>query len=117
MEYDQLSRDEKSRHFKETILSSDNKTERIWNIAAEIKGHQKTTNIPIEGDPKLLADQSIHSSCNIPRSEENLVFKAITKRDFLKMGELLKSKHSSGFDDVPSSIMKCCLEQVAVCDK
>ncbi|KAL3267867.1 hypothetical protein HHI36_007008 [Cryptolaemus montrouzieri] len=117
MEYNQLLRDEKCRHFKETILNSDNKTKSLWNVVAEIKEHQKTTNIPIEGDPNLLADQfntffceniengvgntnTFESKSNIPPSEENLVLKTITKEDILKMGKLLRSKHSSGFDGV-----------------
>ncbi|XP_030754703.1 uncharacterized protein LOC115881385 [Sitophilus oryzae] len=129
-EYDRLLVKEKANKYDARVKSSDNKMKCLWSICKETTGkNSPKDDCFIDQDPLVLANEfnnhlisvvpNILSSirkvpfiCNISENNESMRLKSVNIEEIQKIGQSLKNKHSSGVDEVPTSIVKFCLKYV-----
>lgn len=123
-EYDHLLQTIRSEAYEQKIKTSENKNKCMWNICTEITGQKnKNPDIGIRGDPEKIPDQfneyllsiipellkelkTIPFSHNIKQNDQSMFLKPLSSSQVCEFGKKIKNKHSSGVDDIPTSIVK-----------
>lgn len=129
-EYNNLLLRAKQKMFENRIINSDNKSKCMWSIHNEITGKpEKNENFPVHTDavkivneynkhllnivPELLKTiKNIPFDCQIENNTQSMYLKKITPNKISDLANNLKNKYSSGEDDIPTSIIKFCINEI-----
>lgn len=129
-EYDDLLKNIKIKNYENRISSSDNKMKCMWTITKEITGKNSHNNdVQLEGSPETVANdfnvflvniipnivQKLEISpyrCNITNNNQSMFIKPLTPEEVCKLAGEIKNKHSSGVDEIPTSLIKYCVEEI-----
>lgn len=116
--------------YENKIVNSDNKSKCMWSIHNEITGKQnKDDNFIMSGNPESIANDynnyllsivpdllanlnKIPFECNIADNNQSIFLKPLSTTDLLNIAKNLKNKHSSGEDEIPTSIVKFCMSEI-----
>lgn len=123
-QYDQILKKNAIKNYEHRINKSDNKMKSLWTITKEITGKSKQKNeIKLEGNSETIANnynqflvsvipnllgklQSTPHTCNILPNNRSLYLNPVTSKEICKLAREIKNKHSSGVDELPTSIIK-----------
>lgn len=129
-EYDKLLKESRTKQYANRVNSTDNKMKCMWSICNEIIGKtNQSSDIEIEGEPEVIANNfneylisvipdlmknvsSIPFNCNIVNNDKSIFLKPVTTSEICEIAMKIKNKHSSGFDEIPTSIVKI---SISVC--
>ena len=130
IEYDNVLIEAKKNHYKNRLVSSDNKTKSMWAICNEIKGKElEKCDCRIAGTPSEVAEnynkflldiipnlvKNINNqtnSHNESKNDRSMFLKPFTPQELCELAHKLKNKFSSGIDEIPINIVKISLEKV-----
>ena len=122
--YDRLLVTARATKYENRITQSDNKIKCMWAICKEINGkHAHHSDIEVEGDPEYIANEynkhllsivpellndlmCVPFNSTIKENPRSMFLKPVTPNEISEIAQKLKNKHSSGFDEVPTSIVK-----------
>lgn len=121
-EYDQLLIKARSDSYKRRINNSENKNKCMWSILKEITGNNSQVNdTMIAGNPTEIANnyntflltaiperKIPHVNCkiNIQENDRSLFLKPVNAEEILELRKRIKNKHSSGDDEIPTSLIR-----------
>ena len=123
-EYDNMLKNSRIKTYENRITHSDNKMKCMWAICKEINGKIKYNNdIQIEGNaediankfnnflisviPNILKNTNyLPHRCDIPINSRSMYLKPLTTEEICELANDIKNKHSSGIDEIPTSIIK-----------
>lgn len=120
-EYNKLLVTSRHKKYDDIIKTSDNKAKSMWSIFREVTGRTNSGTL-LDGDATQLAGEfnnfflravPIHSTTSqngfkIEYNMQSMFLSPITPSEFVATCKKLKTKHSSGDDDVPTSLLKYC---------
>lgn len=127
---DTLAR-KKAEQFQNQIESSDNKAKTVWAIINNIKSGSGTPrDIQINGDGEMVANQlnSYFLNCAtsllsdspagnhqayFEQADRSMFLKPITETEIIRIVNSLSNKHSSGDDEIPTSLIKFCINEIS----
>lgn len=128
--YDQLLIKSRAKKYEDKVKKSDNKTKCMWSICKEIAGKDRNySEIGLEGDPENIAKKyneyllsaipgllsnlgDVPFNCNISRNEKSMFLSPVNTDEICNIGRNINNKHSSGIDDIPTSIVKISIPAV-----
>lgn len=128
--YDNLLIGARRRQYNLKLHSSENKSKTVWQIVNGIKGKDGgTQDCQIPGEPNKVANDINQFLIDIPETLMNrlpkksyvsnivtncksIFVQQATETEILDVIRNLKSKSSSGFDDIPISIVKFCAREL-----
>lgn len=130
LRYNEILIKSRKNHYSSQLNKSTNKSKTTWNIIKSIKGCDSFNN-KIDGDAQNFANtfnnyivknvldslsnlRSEHYNCNIPLNPKSLFLEPISPSEMFNVMTDLKSRNSSGYDSIPSRIIKLC--RVQLCD-
>lgn len=120
----------KAERFQKEIENSDNRTKTVWSIINNIKsGSGIPRDIQMDGDGEMIANHfnSYFLNCTadllsaspvgdhqtyFEQADRSMFLKPITETEIIKVVNSLSNKHSSGYDEIPTSLMKFCIHEV-----
>lgn len=123
-EYDQILKAVRSEEYEHKLRLSDNKNKCMWRICREITG--QNNNFPetaIKGDPEDIPNEynnyllsivpdilkqlnTIPFNCSIRENDQSMFLRKMSTQELCELSAKIKNKHSSGIDDLPTSIIK-----------
>lgn len=127
IEYDNLLKAARSEIYEKQLNLADNKTKCMWNICKDITGQtDKNSDIGIKGNareipgqyntyllsiiPELLKEieriKPLQFSSTIKENDQSLFLRPISLSELCDIAKKIKNKHSSGVDNIPTSIVK-----------
>lgn len=130
-EYDNILKKIRAKTYENRIKNSDNKTKCMWTICNEITGRSNNNfDIGIKGNaeeipdkyneyllsviPELLENLEKHPfSSNIIENNQSMYLTPVTAPEICELAKRLKNKHSSGIDEIPSSIVKLSVNEIS----
>ena len=121
--YDKTLVSVKKKNYQQRIKNSDNKTKCMWAIHKEITGKDYFADIGIEGNSEDIANSyngfllsiipellnsliDVPFSCTIETNVKSMFLKPVTPDEIVEIASGIKNKHSSGIDELPTSIVK-----------
>lgn len=127
--YNKLLQENRYFHFQNELIGSDNKSKCVWNIVNKIKGKKlKTKELPIGGEAKTVANNFNHFLVdNISQlalnsqsnsfvaginNNRSMFVKPTDNLEILSIAKTLKNKMSCGTDEIPTAIVKMCIQAV-----
>lgn len=130
-EYDLLLRTERSKIYENKTKMSDNKAKCLWYICNEITGKRcDDRSCRIEGEPEVIANDynnyllsiipqllnnigNIPHHCSIQESNKSMYYlRPINSVELIELSRQIKNKHSSGDDEIPTSLIKHCIYEI-----
>lgn len=126
--YDNILIELKKEHYNK-ILASDNKNKTMWNVCKEIQGNYfYEDECQLNGTPKYISEtynnflrNIVHNilqnntgcnfSCNV-KTDTSMYLRAFSPSEISELGNKLKSKMSSGIDEIPVCIVKLSIDTV-----
>ncbi|XP_045464098.1 uncharacterized protein LOC123673565 isoform X2 [Harmonia axyridis] len=128
--YDSILKEDKKKYLQDRIMKSDCKMRSMWTICGELTGKNKHRENNIDENPKSLPDKfnihlieavqklvdEVHHQnffCDIEENDQSLFLRPVNTGELVNLCSRLKNKHSSGYDDIPTSIVKLSLVQIA----
>lgn len=126
--YENTLAKKKAEHYQHKIEQSDNKSKTVWSIINNIRnGADPPRDIQIHGDGKIIADRFNNFFLNYTKDlvpnittenicleqiDRSLFLKPITEIEILSIIKNLKNKHSSGDDEVPTSLIRSVIHEI-----
>ena len=128
--YNHLLTQARAKNIQDRIKNSDNKSKSTWKIVNEINGkNDNRLDIQIEGDPHEIANNFnnyiinaapqlvsalnvIPYTSNIKRVDNLMNLRQVDFQEIIGIVNNFKNKHSSGEDEVPTSILKVCINYI-----
>ena len=110
---------------------SDNKTKCMWSICNEILGKNiSRDDSKISGEPTKIANQfneyllnivpellenleKKHFFCNISVNSQSMFLRPVTTHEICNLAGQIKNKHSSGIDEIPTSLVKITIPYIS----
>ncbi|XP_044755116.1 uncharacterized protein LOC123314069 [Coccinella septempunctata] len=96
----------------------------MWTICKEIRGQNNAGECGMEGVPREIAQKFNYffnnvvpqawaqPECKLRQNDRSMYLKPTTPTEILEIGKSLKNKHTSGVDDIPTSIIKLALPEI-----
>lgn len=127
--YDNILIELKKEHYNNKILASDNKNKTMWNVCKEIQGNFfYEDECQLNGTPKYISETynnflrnivpnilqnntGCNFSCNV-KTDTSMYLRAFSPSEISELGNKLKSKMSSGIDEIPVCIVKLSIDTV-----
>lgn len=128
-EYDELLKKAKAEMYEMKVMKSNNKSKCMWAIFNQITGRQRKNELPIEGDPINLANsfnnhlvsmapdlisklENVPFNCKVLDNTQSMFLKALSPEDILEVTATLQNKFSHGDDEIPTGIIKYCINEI-----
>lgn len=116
--------------YSSQLTYSQNKSKTVWNIINEIRGCDKSSQMQIPGNPQEIANDfndfsinivpnllsklvNVPFKCDIPVSVNSLFISSVNETEICDIIKKLKGKLSSGYDDIPTTIIKYCVAELS----
>lgn len=131
-EYDFALKEAKSKYYEGRIKQSDNKNKCMWEICNELTAKtRKNIQCHLDGDSDTIAEnynthllniipnllkniQMLPFECRIEENNQSMFVTPVTPKEIIDITSRLKNKHSSGYDEIPTSIIKLCISEISV---
>lgn len=128
--YNALLTDSRKNFYQRKLKDCDNKSKVSWQIIGEIRGSSKNTNIlGLQGEPQVLSNEinqfmadaasdatkkikPMENIINFTSTPESIYLSPVSEAEIAKIVKRLKNKHSSGFDNISTDIIKLVSEEI-----
>lgn len=123
--YDNLLIEFRSSRYHQKLLNSDNKSKCMWSIFKEITGKNDndSSELMIEGNSEYISNKyndyllsvipeiiknikNVPFHCTIKYNSHSMFLSPVTQNEIEQIAKSLKNQHSSGIDEIPTSIIK-----------
>ena len=124
-QYDELLIKARSEQYTLRLKNSENKNKCMWSIYNEMTKNTKygtdcmiagnldeTSNnfntFLIDSIPELLKkiSSNVNSKINIQENQRSLIIRPVTEQEIINITQKIKNKHSSGDDEIPTSLIR-----------
>lgn len=128
--YNALLAQNRQSRYNHRINTADNKSKVMWQIVREIKGgNESGATLKVPGEPVDIAEnfnsffidsaadalgllREVPYSDSIEYNNQSMLIKPITEKEVLDTVRKFNSKLSSGVDEVPTTIVKICIDTI-----
>lgn len=128
--YSNLLRESKRKRYCDMIKSSDNKSKAVWSVVNNIKGsNSRSSELEPGSEPQIIAENANkyllqvvpellkslphrEYKCNMIPNEKSMFIRPVTALEIVDIVRKLKNKMTSGFDEIPTQIIKFCIPEI-----
>lgn len=127
--YQKLLIEAKKADVVDFVEKSDNKSKAVWTVVKDLKGVKNTNKIQIKGDPQQIANNANkflinivpellnnlplqEYKCTVENNSKSIYVKPATITEVVDIVRGLKNKITSGWDEIPVSIIKYCILEI-----